>query len=196
MPREPLVLKTPSLVIRPFVLDDAPRMFVLSNEDASRTWLPSQVYADEAVAVSVLTFLMDQFATPADPRRGAYVLAIEHRTSATLIGHVGFSPFEEDVEIGFAIAQDYQRRGLAVEAIVAACRWVFQEFELDRILGIVSMANVSSRRALVRAGFEHQTDKVMKSQGSVQPVSFYSLAAPDHADRRPTSRGREGDPHR
>ena len=190
MPRNPLPLKTSSLVIRPFVLDDAPRMLVLSNEDASRTWLPSQVYADEAVAVSVLKFLMDQFATPADPRRGAYVLAIEHRTSRTLIGHVGFSPFEEDVEIGFAIARDYQRRGLAVDAIVAACRWVFQEFELDRILGIASTANVASRRALARAGFEHQTDKVMKSQGTVQPVSLYSLAAPDQSSA--DEQGQEG----
>jgi RimJ/RimL family protein N-acetyltransferase len=156
-------------------------MFVLSNEDASRAWLPSQIYRDEVHAVSALTFLIDQFATPGDPRHGAYVLGIEHRSSGDLIGHVGFSPYEDDVEIGFAVAQAYQRRGLAVEAIVAGCRWVFQEFELDRILGIASVANVGSRRALARAGFVHLEDKVMNAQGTVQPVSFYALAAPDRA---------------
>ena len=152
-------------------------MFVLSNEDASRTWLPSQVYRDQATALSALTFLVDQFTTPGDPRLGAYVLAIEHRTSGDLIGHVGFSPYENDVEIGFAVALEYQRRGLAVEAMVAACRWVFQEFELDRILGIAPVANVGSCRTLARAGFVHHEDKVINAQGTLQPVSFYVLEA-------------------
>jgi RimJ/RimL family protein N-acetyltransferase len=169
-----LPLKTASLVLRPFTLGDAPRMFVLSQEDASRTWLPSQVYPDEVSAVSALTFLLDQFATPGDPRRGPYVLGIEHRTCGTLIGHVGFSPYEGDVEIGFAVAREYQRRGLAVEAIVAACSWVFQEFELARILGVVSVANIGSCRTLARAGFVHQEDKVVNAQGTVQPVSVYA----------------------
>lgn len=173
MARVSLPLRSASLVLRPFTIEDAPRMFVLSNEDASRTWLPSQIYRDEATAVSALTFLMDQFATPGDPRRGAYVLGIEYRTSGTLIGHVGFSPYEDDVEIGFAVAREYQRRGLAVEAIVAACHWIFQEFELDRILGIVSVTNVASCRTLARAGFVHQDDKVINAQGTVQPISFY-----------------------
>ena len=153
-------------------------MLVLSNEDASRTWLPSQIYRDEAHAVSAITFLIDQLATPGDPRRGPYVLAMEHRTSGMLIGHVGFSPYEDDVEIGFAVAQDYQRRGLALEAIVAGCHWIFQEFALDRILGIASVANVGSRRVLARAGFVHQEDRVINAQGTVQPVSFYALTGP------------------
>lgn len=178
MARDSLPLKTASVVLRPFRIEDAPRMFVLSQEDDYRTWLPSQIYRDEAHAGSVLTSLMNQFAAPGDPRHGAYVLAIDHRTSGTLIGHVGFSPYEDDVEIGFAVAKEYQRRGLAVEAIKAGCRWIFQEFDLARILGIASVANVGSRSALVRAGFLHLEDKVMNAQGTVQRVSFYALTAP------------------
>jgi ribosomal-protein-alanine N-acetyltransferase len=125
----------------------------------------------------VLEFLVSQYAAPADPRRGASVLAIEHRSDGMLIGHVGLSPFDDDVEIGFAIAQGYQGRGLATEAIVAASRWAFETFGLARILGITSVANLASKGALTRAGFKHLGDRVMTFQGTEQSVSVYALSA-------------------
>ena len=171
-----LPIETRSLLIRKFVLQDAPAVFVLSNEETSRSGLPSQVCRDHAHAVSVLEFLISQCSTPGDPRHGPYVLAIEHRVDRLLIGHVGFSPLDDEVEIGFAIAQDYQRQGLATEAIVAASRWALREFELDRILGITSATNIPSKRTLVRARFAHEGDKTMRFQGSEQVVSVYALS--------------------
>ena len=171
-----LPIETRSLLIRKLVLQDAPAVFALSNEETSRSWLPSQVCRDHAHAVSVLESLISAYSTPGNPRHGPYVLAIEHRIDGLLIGHVGFSPLHDEVEIGFAIAQDYQRQGLATEAIVAASRWALREFELDRILGIASAANIPSKRALMRARFAHEGDKAMRFQGSEQNVSVYALS--------------------
>lgn len=176
MGQNQLPVMTRSLLIRQFVLEDAGSVLILSHEETSRTWLPSQVYRDHTHAVSVLEYLRGQYSTPANPRHGPYVLAIEHRADRKLIGHVGFSPLEEDVEIGFAIGQRYQGQGYATEAIVAASRWAFQAFELDRILGITAAANMASKRALVRAHFAYQGDKVMGFQGTEQPVSVYALS--------------------
>ena len=177
-----LPIQTRSLLLRQFCLEDAGNVFALSQEVTSRTWLPSQVYRDHAHAVSALEYLMGQYSTPANPRHGPYVFAIEHRADRVLIGHVGFSPLEGGVEIGFAIGQKYQGQGLATEAIVAASGWAFQAFELDRILGITAAANVASKRALVRAHFVLQGDQVMKFQGMEQPVSVYALSgSSDHA---------------
>ena len=170
-------IETQALVLRPFELRDTAAAYVLSNEPASRQWLPSQVYADEVAARAVLKSLIDQFAAPADPRLGAYVLAADHRGDGRLIGHVGLSPFEGDVEIGFAIAEAYQRQGLAVEAVTAACRWAFGRFGLPRILAIVAQLNHASRKVVARAGFEHQADRVMCFQGTEQAVSVYGLSA-------------------
>ena len=178
-----LPVTTRSLLIRQFVREDAGDVLILSNEETSRTWLPSQVYRDHAHAASVLEFLIAQYSTPANPRHGPYVLAIEHRTDRRLIGHVGLSPLEDDVEIGFAIGQSYQGQGFATEAIVAASRWAFQMFGLDRILGITSAANLASKRALVRAHFAHQEDKVMRFQGTERSVSVYALSANSGAER-------------
>ena len=170
-------LDTGSLRIRQLVPGDARDLLALSNEEAFRAWLPSQVYRDESHARSVLEFLIDQYSGPANPRQGAYVLAIEHKVDRTLVGHVGLSPIDDDVEIGFAVAARYQRRGFAVEALVAVSRWAFEDFELDRILGITSTAHIASQRTLVRAGFVHQEDKILKFQGTQQPVSVYALSA-------------------
>ena len=168
-----LPLETQSLSIRAFVPRDAAGIFLLSTEEGYRTWLPSQVYADESQARSVLEFLIAKYSDPGDPRIGPYVLAIEHRMDQALIGHVGFSPFEEDVEIGFAIAQAYQGRGLATEAVLAGTRWALEAFGLKRILGIAAAANEASRRTLENAGFVRERDSRMMFQGAEQMVSVY-----------------------
>ena len=124
----------------------------------------------------MLEFLTGQYSTPGNPRLGPYVLAIEHRASSSLIGHVGFSPLGDDVEIGFSVAQKCQGHGFASEAIVAASRWAFQAFGLDRIVGIASVANIASRRTLVRARFAYEGNKVMRFQGTEQEVSLYTLS--------------------
>ena len=164
-------------MLRCFVPRDAAIALALSNEEAARTWLPSQVYRDHAHALSALEFLIGQFSNPGNPRLGPYVLAIEHRASSSLIGHVGLSPLDDEVEIGFSVAQQWQRQGFASEAIVAASRWAFQTFALDRIVGIASAANVASRRALERAEFVYEGDKAMRFQGVEQEVSRYVLSS-------------------
>ena len=118
-----LPIETRSLLVRHFVLQDARAVFILSNEEPSRVWLSNQVCRDHVHAISVLEHFIEHYSTSANPRHGPYVLAIEHRVDGRLIGHVGFSPLDDEVEIGFAIAQDYQRQGFATEAIVAASRW-------------------------------------------------------------------------
>lgn len=199
MKTNPLPFRTKSLILRRFVPEDARRLFTLSNEVAFRRWLPSQVYSDESHARSALEFLIDQYSSPAHPRHGPYVLAIEHRTDRALIGHVGFSSFQDEVEIGFAIAQQYQGRGFAAEAVIAASRWAIGEFGLQRIIGIAAAANSASIRTLLRAGFVHQENRVMVMQGVEQPVSILQLSTQSVGGAAPMRRaahGRPGSPRR
>lgn len=171
--REPIT--TPALRLRRFVRDDAPSVLALSREDAAAAWLPSQIYRDLEHATAVVEFLIAQYGTPGDPRRGPFVLAIEHAADGVLVGHVGLSPLDDDVEIGFAIAEAYQGRGLATEAVSAATRWAFGAYALPRIVGITAADNLASQRTLLRAGFVHETDRVMMFQGTERGVRVYKL---------------------
>lgn len=149
----------------------------MSQEEGLRAWLPSQVYRDEAHAASVLVFLISQYSDPADPRVGPYVLGVELKSTGELVGHVGLSRFGEAVEVGFAIESCHQRKGIATEAVRAACHWACDVFQLEIILGITAARNVASQGVLLRAGFSRQKDEVMRFQGLEQPVIFFAFSS-------------------
>jgi RimJ/RimL family protein N-acetyltransferase len=176
MALDQLPLETRSLLLRHFVPADAVAVHALSDEESSRAWLPSQVYRDLAHACSVLESLIAHYSTPGNPSQGPYVLAIEDRSDGTLIGHVGFSPLDDEVEIGFSIAERRQGQGLATEAIGAASRWVFGTFGLKRILAVTSARNIASMRTLRRAGFVHVEDRAMNFQGAEEDVRVFALS--------------------
>ena len=172
-----LPLRTPALLLRQFVPTDAPRVMTLNNEETTRRWLPSHAYADLDEAAAAMADLIACYAFPGDPRLGPYVLGVEQRESGQLLGHVGFSPLGDDVEVSYAIAQQARGRGHGREALAFACRWAATTFSLRRVVAITAAANLPSRRTLGRAGFVHAGTGLMRFQGIEQEVSRYAWLA-------------------
>ena len=77
----------------------------LNGEETTRRSLPSHVYSDLSQAVAALGHLINCYTSPGDAKLGPYVLGIEHRETAQLLGHVGFSPLAGEVEVSYAIAE-------------------------------------------------------------------------------------------
>jgi RimJ/RimL family protein N-acetyltransferase len=168
-----LPILTPSLRLRHFVLEDAPAIMALNAEASTRRWLPSHVYASVDDAVAALRFLIACYCAPGDPRRGPYVLAIDHAGTDRLLGHVGFSPLGDEVEVSYAIAEAARGKGYAAEALVHACSWIACAFAIPHVLAVTATDNLASRRALARASFAHMQDEVMMFQGAQRAVSRY-----------------------
>jgi RimJ/RimL family protein N-acetyltransferase len=172
-----LPIQTSFLRLRRLVVEDAKRMMELNGEPSTRRWLPSHVYADMSEATSRMRYLISCYSAPGDPRLGPYVLGVEHLASGALLGHVGFSPFfghfDSDVEVSYAIAEGSRGRGYGSEALLRACQWAAENFNLTSFLAITEAENAPSRRTLERAAFVHTEDTRMKFQGSQQTVSRY-----------------------
>ncbi len=166
-------IATDRLVLRRFVRTDAARLLFLSREPGLVTWLPDQVYRDEAHADEVLAYLMDQYEAPLDPRRGPVALGVVLAATGELIGHVGLSPLGEGVEVGFAIAEAEHGRGLATEAVVAALGWARDELGLERVSGVAATANVGSCRVLEKAGFTLVAEEQRELHGRHRSVRTY-----------------------
>ena len=166
-------IRTPSLRLRHLVAEDAPRLMALNAEPSTRRWLPSHVYPSPEVAAEALRFLVSAYASPGDPRLGPYVLAVDDAGSGELLGHVGFSPLDGDVEVSYAIAESARGRGLGVEAIRQGCVEVARTFELPSIVAVTAADNAASRRSLERAGFIHERDEPRRFQGQEALVSRY-----------------------
>lgn len=118
-----------------------------------KDWLPDQVYSDEVNAREVLRFLIAQYRA-ADPSQAPYVLGVCRSASGELIGHVGFSPCEYGVEVGYAIGEAHQHRGYGKQAVSAGIAWALSRFGLSSVHAIVAAANVGSCRLLQACGFE------------------------------------------
>lgn len=147
-----------------------------------RVWIPNQVYADEAHALEVLRFLSSQYGPSADPRHTPYVLGVCLSASHELIGHVGFSPCEYGVEVGYAIGDAHQNRGYAKQAVFAASRWTLSRFHLPFICAVVAAENVRSCKVLESCGFQLLAAIQRELHGVERPVRIYRLSKATHRE--------------
>jgi RimJ/RimL family protein N-acetyltransferase len=175
---------TPSLQLRHFVQDDALEAMALNAEPSTRHWLPSHVYATAEEAQARLRYLISSYTEPGHPRLGPYVLAVAEASTSRLIGHVGFSPLDDDVEVSYAIAESARGRSYGVESLAHACDWIAGTFSVSRVLAITAVENLPSRRTLERAAFAHERDEDMLFQGVRHTVSRYWWHAPTQVVQR------------
>jgi RimJ/RimL family protein N-acetyltransferase len=170
------VIDTGTLFLRHLTLDDTATMLRLSQEQGMQVWIPNQVYADEAHALEVLRFLSSQYGPSADPCHTPYVLGVCLSASHELIGHVGFSPCEYGVEVGYAIGDAHQNRGYAKQAVFAATTWALSRFDLPFIHAIVAAENIRSCKVLESCGFQMLAAIERKLHGVERPVRIYRLS--------------------
>jgi [ribosomal protein S5]-alanine N-acetyltransferase len=147
-----------NLILRPFTLDDTGKVYIMSLEDGMKKWIPDQVYADENEAREVLEYLISCYDKP-DPKIKPFVLGIELKGTDELIGHVGLSPLNGDVEIGYAIEEEHQGKGYATEAVKALSEYGLSAFRLDKITSIVDSENTASVKVLEKVGFQFVQEK-------------------------------------
>lgn len=167
-----MVVRTPSLVLRRFRLSDARRILDLSREASLKKRIPDQVYRNEREAADVLRFFIAQYAAAA-PRSAPFVLAVCVAESGELVGHLGCSPLDDEVEIGYAIAMAHQGRGLATECVSAAPPRAIAAFGLPSIVGVVATDNVASCKVLERSGFKLESEGERALHGRVQLTRQY-----------------------
>lgn len=171
-----MLLQTPRLRVRHFVLEDAAEIFRLSQEEGMRSFLPDQVYADEDEARGVLEFLIERYSEPDSVRAGIYVRAVELLGCGELIGHVGLSPSGDEREVGYAIAEAHQGLGYATELVEGTTRRALEDE--GSLVGIVASDNLASIRVLEKAGFELADERERQLHGARRMVRTYRAEIP------------------
>ena len=62
------------------------------------------------------------------------------------------------IELGFRVAREFQRQGLATEGGRALLKLAFEDFQLPEVFAITSIANTPVRRLLEKLGLKHCPD--------------------------------------
>lgn len=145
---------TPNTIyLRPFTPEDAPKLFLMSQEKELGQFLPDQVYQDLNEAHEVLNYLIACYTPAMNPQEAPYVLGVVHQESQALIGHVGLSAVDRGIEIGYAIEKNHTGKGYATLAIALMIEQAQQHTSLKKIYGVVDQVNAASIKVLEKCHF-------------------------------------------
>ena len=168
-------LETERLRIRPFLKSDTARIYKLSREASLGEWIPDQVYEDETEAEGVIEYLISQYSAPLSPNTKPLVMAVELK-EGDVIGHVGLNPYGDDeVEIGYAIAEAEMNKGYATEAVSKLSKWALDTIDINQIHGIVADENKSSAKVLEKSGYKLVESSVQNYLGKLRSCSKFIM---------------------
>jgi RimJ/RimL family protein N-acetyltransferase len=138
---------TDRLVLRPLTLDEARAIDSGERRDSWAARYPTA--GDREIAAFLLTSSAYQPETLG-------VRQIVDRESGLVMGGVGFygGPDPDGrINVGYGIAEDFRRRGLTTEALVALIELAASDIRVTCVVADTTVDNPGSRRVLEKAGF-------------------------------------------
>lgn len=151
-----LPIVTDRLVLRAHQAEDLDDLMAFHGDPAVVRYVPWPVRDRSATEAALQVKLGQGVLT--EPGQWL-VLAVELRETGTVIGEVllkWVSAENQQGEFGFAVAREYQGRGLAHEAAAALVRFGFDVLGLHRMIAVCIEQNSASARLLRRLGFRQE----------------------------------------
>lgn len=146
-----ITLETERLILRPFVISDAPSMSQLAGhpEIAATTLNMPSPYSEEA-ARTFIESVQD------NPKNHAF--AIVRKQDQQLLGGIGIHPEErhQHAELGYWIGVPYWNQGYASETAKRIVDYGFEALKLRRIYAGYFAHNIASRRVMEKAGMVYE----------------------------------------
>jgi RimJ/RimL family protein N-acetyltransferase len=165
------VLRTKRLVLRPFTVEDAPRVRELAGareialntlniphpypEGAAEEWIRAH---EQKIAEGMLSFAIDDGA---------------------LVGAIGLTVkrCDDAAEIGYWVGVPFWGRGYTTEAAAEVIRYAFEDLQLNKVYAAHFTRNPSSGRVMQKLGmrYEGTLRQQHKKWGEYVDVDFYGI---------------------
>lgn len=165
------MLKTARLFLRPMNETDVDAVFAMrSDSDVMRFIRPQQIEKSEAE--SWINLISSRWET-----EKIGLCAVFEKTSDKFVGWCGLWRLAEtgEVEIGYALAKEFWKKGFAVEASQAFLEYGFEKLKLEKIVAVTDPENENSRRVMEKLGMS--LDGIGKYYG--RDLVHYSIVADD-----------------
>lgn len=167
-------IETPNLILRQYLPSDSKAVAFYSQQPNVAYWMSDMVLHNESEALSWINWINERINT----NEPFIILAIENKADGICIGVVGVHPKKEidnEVEILYAISDNYQNKGYATEASKALIQWTFNNTQLESLTAIVKPENTSSKIVIEKLGFEYVDTKVILYDGYMCRFGYYKL---------------------
>jgi ribosomal-protein-alanine N-acetyltransferase len=165
-----IVLTTERLILRRFVVDDAPFIFELLNDPS---WL--RFIGDKGVkTLDDARDYIRRGPMAMYERVGFGLYLTERKEGVIPIGMCGLIKRDslDDVDIGFAFLPEFRGQGYAHEAARAVLAYGKNTIGLKRVVAITSPDNASSARLLEKLGMK--LTKTVKLAGDDDELNLYA----------------------
>ena len=171
-----LPLETPRLILRRFRESDLEPFLTYRNQPEVARY-QSWVHWSRDQGVE---FIRDQqVVEPGDLGRW-FQYAMEMRETGELVGDCGLCvkvAVPKTAEIGFSLAPEHQRKGLATEAVEAVVDQAVRELEVERIIAVAMRDNDRSAALLRRVGLRHGSPERVWFKGQWNEELRFALPA-------------------
>lgn len=119
----------------------------------------------------------------------AYAFGIFDPDTDEMVGRVALSNIVwaawQNATLGYFIAERYNGRGIATEAVRSACGFAFGQARLHRVQAGVMPRNKASIRVLEKVGFRHEgfSPRYLSINGTWEDHDMFALTAEEWPDR-------------
>ena len=171
------MIKTNRLTLRKFTKDDAKIVSYNSQRPSVAHFMSDMILEDEKSAVEWIEWINGRFNTS----ESFLAFAIERNEDKICIGFIAIAPKAElnnEIEIVFLIADEYQNKGYASEAGKAIISWAFENCTLDYLVAIVKTDNVASQRVIEKIGYIRIDEREIEYDGDLVVFQYYRLYRP------------------
>lgn len=152
-----IILETPRLQLRHFVVEDLDALYRLYRDPEIRRFYPDGTRTLEETKQELELFLQGH---PRHPDLGLW--ATVERSTGAFLGRCGLLPWTIDgrheVELAYLIDKTRQREGLATEASRAIVEHARADLGLGRLICLIEPGNVASSAVARKVGMQFERE--------------------------------------
>lgn len=172
-------IETDRLLIRPYSLEDAERIFQIVGEENFYQYIPEDVPSLDEVK-DIIKWSINCCKKNTPDKIYKFNLAIIHKGDNKVIGYCGLGPDDldlQEVELYYGLSNEYRSQGLASEAAHALVAYGFKVIKLKKIIGLVDAQNTHSIKLVEKLGMRYhfKIKDLPKNLSYFENLSYYSV---------------------
>jgi len=155
---ENILFETNRIIVRKLSINDSEYLFKYSQEEITRKELPNEVFNNITETKEKIEYFKSNY-----DEKYPLVYGIILKKNNIIIGHIGLSEIDKGIEIGYAIAAEYQNNGYMSEIIIPFTNRIKEYLKIEKIYGIAKKENTASWKILEKNGFTLEEECVNKN---------------------------------
>lgn len=152
-----IVAETPRLILRHLTINDADDLATIYADPIVMKFYPSLwTYTETKQQIERIIATYEKL--------GFGLWATICKANNKFIGRCGLVPQlvdgQQEIEIGYLLAQEYWNKGLATESACASRDYGF-EMGCDRLISLIDPGNIASQKVALKTGLTYAKDTTM-----------------------------------